>query len=168
MKPMQLTLIFLLFGGIVFGQKAPKFTVEVSTDSILLGNTVQVKFTLENASGDNFQAPVFEGFHVVSGPNFSSSVSIVNGEVSQTAAYTFFIEPNDIGNYYIQAASIQVGKDVLETKPLQVIVVPNPDGVIQKSPLTEKFNFDWQMPQVTPAPRDSTKAPAKKRKVYKI
>lgn len=171
MKPMQLTLLLLLFSGAVIAQKAPKFTVAVSTDSILLGNYFQVKFTLENASGENFQPPTFEGFQVISGPNLSSSVSIVNGEVSQFAAYSFYLQPNDIGNYYIQPASIQAGENVLETIPLPVMVVPNPDGKIQKPEMTEKFNFDLRMPDMNavPAPKpDGEKPPAKKRKTYKI
>lgn len=171
MKWIQLTWLFLLFSGAVMAQKAPKFTVEVSTDSILLGNYFQVKFTLENANGENFQAPVFEGFQIVSGPNVSSSISIVNGEVSQTASYTFYLEPNDIGNYYIQAASIQAGENVLETTPLQVIVVPNPEGVIQKPKMTEKFDFDLRMPDINtiPAPKsEEAKPQAKKRKIYKM
>lgn len=169
MKQMQLTLLCLLFSGAVMAQKAPKFMVEVSTDSILLGNYFQVKFTLENANGENFQAPVFEGFQIVSGPNVSSSISIVNGEVSQTASYTFYLEPNDIGNYYIQAASIQAGENVLETTPLQVIVVPNPEGVIQKPKMTEKFDFDLRMPDksIVPKPKEETPQ-TKKRKIYKM
>ncbi|MFN7115364.1 MAG: BatD family protein [Saprospiraceae bacterium] len=170
MKRIQLALFYILFSGVVFGQKAPIFTAKVNTDSVLLGNYVQVQFTLENANGENFQPPVFEGFQVVSGPNFSSSVSIVNGNVSQQVSYTFFLEPNDIGNYYIQPASIQVGQDVLETKPLSVIVVPNPDGIIQKTPSPERFNFDWQMPKAAPAPKpkQEAKPPVNKRKTYKL
>lgn len=171
MKKASFTLLFLLFFGIILAQKAPKFTVEVSTDSILLGNYFQIKFTLENASGENFQPPVFEGFQIVSGPNTSSSISIVNGEVSQMSAYSFYLQPNDIGNYYIQAASIQAGENVLETKPLQVMVVPNPDGTIQNPQTTEKFNFDFRMPNINakPAPkREEAKPEVKKRKTYKI
>lgn len=171
MKLMQFTLLFVCFTSSLLAQKAPKFTVEISTDSILLGNYFQVKFTLENASGEHFQAPVFEGFQIVSGPNTSSSISIVNGEVSQMASYTFYLQPNDIGNYYIQPASIQVEENVLETIPLQVIVVPNPDGVIQTPQMTEKFNFDLRMPDMNakPAPKQEEMKPqAKKRKTYKI
>lgn len=175
MKSVVMILFFLLtFGGAVIAQKAPKFAVSVSTDSVLLGHYFQVKFTLENASGKDFQAPAFPDFQVVSGPNMASSVSIVNGEMSQTVSYTYYLEPKDIGNFYIQPASIRIENDVLETLPITVMVVPNPDGIIQKQEMSEKFSFDLQMPDKrprsnpAPAPKKEEPATAPKRKIYKM
>ncbi len=130
----------LAFGALI-AQENARFTVEVSTDSILFGNFFKVTFTLENAKGDRFEAPDFSEFRVVSGPSMSSSYSIINGEVTQSIAYSYYLEPIDLGNYYIQPASIQAGEQVLETMPLEVMVVPNPDGVKQNAePYGLEFN----------------------------
>ena len=110
---------------------AQKFTVTVSTDSILFGNYFEVKFTLEDANGGNFNAPTFENFNIISGPNTSTSMSFMNGTMSQSVAYTYYLEPKEIGSYYIQPASIETNETVLETLPLEVLVVPNPDGIRQ-------------------------------------
>ncbi|GJM33098.1 MAG: hypothetical protein DHS20C18_20990 [Saprospiraceae bacterium] len=129
----------LAFGALIAQEKNARFTVEVSTDSILFGNYFKVIFSLENANGENFEAPDLSEFRVVSGPNVSSSYSIVNGDVSQRIAYTYYLEPLDLGNYYIQPASIKAGDQIMETFPLEVMVVPNPDGIKQGA---DKFGMD--------------------------
>lgn len=179
-----------------FSQENARFTVKVSMDSILYGHYFQAVFTLENAKGENFQAPSFEDFQVVSGPNFSSSFSMINGEVTQSVSYTFYLEPKEIGNYYIQPASISVGEQMLETEPLEILVVPNPEGIKQASPEEDgmngvfrgfgdrrmpnlrDFQLDFDDPFMTPSPKNPNsledpkkKEPVKKkkkRKIYKI
>ncbi len=158
---------FVLCNALVaaaLAQKAPVFKVEISSDSILLGNYFSVCFTLENAPGRDFQPPVFEGFRIVRGPNVSSSTRIVNGEVFQKIAYTFYLEPKDIGNYYIEPASIQAGEQLLETQPRPVLVVPNPDGIIQQAEPPHSIEPQWQARPMLP----KSEEPKPKRKTYKI
>ena len=128
--------------------KPAKFTVQVSTDSILMGNYFEVKFTLENAKGHNFESPGFsDHFNVVSGPNTSTSMSVVNGEMTQSMSITYYLEPRDIGSYYILPASVEAGDKILETSPLEVLVVPNPDGIKQNpSRKMDSFQFNWGGP----------------------
>jgi hypothetical protein len=180
-----------------FAQENAQFSVKVSMDSILYGNYFQVVFTLKNAKGEGFQAPAFEDFHVKSGPNMSSSFSMINGEVTQSAAYTYYLEPKDVGNYYIQPASIAVGEMLLETDPLEILVVPNPEGLKQAPPREEgmsnffrgfgedrmpnlqDFQFDFGDPNsISPGQelldpsqkpkQEKPKKKKKKRKIYKI
>lgn len=135
----------LMFLTSSFGQEKPvTFTVSVSTDSILMDNYFEVKFTVENADGKNFEAPDFsENFEVASGPNFSSSVSMLNGQVSQSMDITYYLRPKDIGVYYIQPASVKANGQVLETAPLEIFVHPNPDG-IRQDPLMNNGDFHIQ------------------------
>ncbi|MEZ4956065.1 MAG: BatD family protein [Saprospiraceae bacterium] len=137
-KPIFFSILFsLMFLTSSFGQEKPvTFTVSLSTDSILMDNYFEVKFTVENADGKNFEAPDFsENFEVVSGPNFSSSVSMLNGEVTQSMYITYYLRPKDIGAYYILPASVQANGQILETAPLEVFVHPNPDGIQQDPPM---------------------------------
>ncbi|MFK7982856.1 MAG: BatD family protein [Saprospiraceae bacterium] len=124
-----------------FSQQAAKLTVEVSNDSILLGNYIEVKFTIENASVKNFEAPNFDGFTIVSGLNQSSSMMISNGNVSQTMTYSYYIEPVDVGNYFIQPAFVDTEEGPLESIPLEVLVVDNPDGIIQQPQQKNRQDF---------------------------
>ena len=106
------------------------FRVEVSTDTVLLGNYFELKFTVENARG-NFVHPDFYGFEIVGGPNHSSSFSMINGRVTQSATYTYYLQPLDEGIYFIDPASIDVNGKIMETPTLEIIVIPNPDSIIE-------------------------------------
>lgn len=164
--------------GLLSAQKGATFSVEVSSDSILMGNYFKVTFSLESAGGKDFQPPLFEGFDVMSGPNYSSSFRMANGEVTQSVSYTYYLRPRDVGNYYIEPASIAVGEKVLETTPVSVTVVPNPDGVIQEPEDKRElpgFDLDFWDEPAFPQPffqpeRPDSQPPAKKkkRKTYKI
>jgi len=131
MKKLFIFIASFMISLVAFSQQVAKLTVEVSNDSILLGNYIEVKFTIENAAVKNFEAPNFDGFTIVSGPNQSSSMMISNGEVSQTMAYSYYIEPVDVGNYFIEPAFVDTEEGPLESIPLEVLVVDNPDGIIQ-------------------------------------
>ena len=123
-----------------------------------------MKFILENVAGSHFEPPSFDGFTVVGGPNQSSSFSMVNGKVSQSMSYSYYLEPQDIGNYYIEPANVKVGNEVLETEPKQILVLANPDQVYQ-SP-----NYSMEKEDINPyyEPEPKKTKPKKKRKVYKL
>ena len=180
--------IFASMASLFSQEKPVKFTVTVSSDSILMDNYFEVKFMLENANGQNFEAPDFsEHFNVVSGPNFSTSMSMVNGNVTQSMTITYYLEPKEIGAYYILPASVEANNKILETAPLEVLVVPNPDGIKQAPPrakmdtyqfnFADPFGFDFSFPNLgelpqfsLPAPREEAPAvqPKKKRKTTRI
>lgn len=131
---MTIVAAIVLFASSYAQEAAARFSVEVSTDSLLMDNPLQVRFTLANGDGQDFEAPLFTGFNVVSGPNVSSSISMMNGAVKQSVSYTYLLMPDQVGNYFIEPASIVVDGKVLETLPLEVVVVPNPDGIRQPLP----------------------------------
>lgn len=178
-KILLLVMVAVCCNCLAVAQSEARFTVTVSTDSILLGNYFEVKFTLENAQGEQFEPPAFTDFDVVSGPNTASSFSMVNGKVTQSLSYSYYLEPRDIGNYYILPAAIRVDGKVLETLPLEVMVVPNPDGIRQTPGavrsqriwpddfmLDEPF-FSKPAPEQQKPEREKA-SPGKKRKVYKL
>lgn len=120
------------------------FSVKVNHDSLLMGNQLKVTFSLANAQGSDFVAPEFEGFEVVSGPNMSSSMQVVNGAVSQSVSYTYYLKPIEPGVFFVGPASIQVDGQYLETLPIEILVAPNPDGIQQKD--LEQRGMDLAMP----------------------
>lgn len=148
------------------------FSARVSSDSILLGNYIKLTFLLENTAGTDFDAPDFEHFDVVSGPNISSSTSIINGVVSQSVRYTYYLSPRDIGEYYITPASIYAAERQLTTEPIAIQVLPNPDG-IQQSPDTHESPSSYLFRGFPPLVPDAGGIPQqqkkkKKRKTYKL
>lgn len=176
MRYLLATTIYLFLSSFLYAQ-GPTFEVAVSTDSILLGNHIEVTFTLSNGAMEEFQPPTFDGFQILSGPNQSTSISMVNGTTSQTASYSYFLKPIDIGNYFIPPATV-ISEDIaLETKPIEILVVPNPDGIVQQpKPKNDFFGggfFDRQdlfsrdfFNQET-VPTKPIR-PKKKRKIYRL
>ena len=161
------TLIISLFALNSWGQDA-KFEVQVSTDSVLMDNYFKVEFSLENTGGDQFSPPEFRDFDVVGGPNQSSSMSFVNGVMSQSKSYSFYLKPREVGTFYIEPSSIQVEGQILESEPIEVNVYPNPDGVRQDPEIRqqERPNF-FSNPWKERKEKKKEKA-KKKRKTYRI
>ena len=110
---------------------AQSFNIEVSSDSVLLGNYIEVSFKLDNIKGQ-FEAPDFDGFTIISGPNMSSSMQIVNGDMSSTQAYSYYVQPNETGLYTITPAYLDTEGSTLETNPTEINVYPNPNNIIQE------------------------------------
>lgn len=175
---MRIPLIFAALFAIQQYGFSQSLRVEVSTDSLLFGNPLKVTFIAEGTSTDGFEAPDFEGFSVVNGPAFSSSVSIVNGAVSQRASVSYWLEPEEVGVFFIPPAFLVLDSgETLESQPLEILVVPNPDG-IQQIPEAEQegwlnrgfsFDFDDFFSPFRPNPREpEQKKKEKERKVYKF
>jgi len=179
-KYILISFLCLSFFSTTEAQDDVKFSVTVSSEEVLLGNYIEVSFSLENASAKNFDAPAFEGFDIVSGPNQSSSFSMVNGVTTQSMTYSYFVKPREVGTFYIEPSFVDVDEENLSTQPLEIRVLENPDGIIQKpqrrqSPQMDFFNFPsddfFNFPK-RKMPRQGEggqpKKKKKKRKVYKI
>ena len=183
MKYWEISLFILAAIFISVRSTGQTFTASLSYDSVYLGNVLQVTFKLENGKGSDFVPPSFEGLGQVMGPSQSSMTSVVNGAVTQTLSYSYTLEPYEVGEYYIGPASIIVEGESLQTEPLLVLVLPNPEGIEQRlqSP-TNSFHFDFdffgdspfQGFDVPELPRMLPELPApaldskKKRKTYRL
>ena len=59
MNKLLYTIVFSFVINLAFAQQEASFRIEVSSDSVLLGNYFEVKFILENESGSQFEPPSF-------------------------------------------------------------------------------------------------------------
>ncbi len=112
---------FALYHFNIFAQ-TPAFTAQVSKNKVAIGEVFTVAFTL-NGTGSNLTYPNFKGFEIYSGPNQSQSISMVNGNVSQSTTLSFYILAKVEGRYTIGSASVMSGNQKLETKPIVIDVV---------------------------------------------
>jgi len=102
------------------------FKAQVDRASVGMGEQFTLSLVLTNAGragGQNLQLPNMGKFFILSGPNQSSSVQIVNGAMSSTIAYSYALQPREIGRHTIGAASIEVGGTILRTEPIDIEVV---------------------------------------------
>lgn len=166
MKTYSIILSCLLNAALLIGQS---FVAHVSLDSVLIGNHIDVTFTIENLEGQ-FEAPDFEGMTILSGPNSSSSFTMINGSTSNHTKYSYTLKPQEQGQYYIKPAYLICEDKTLETLPIEINVYPNPDNIITgQKPRTQSFFFDFNNPKPSPQPKPNNKEPSKpKRKLKKI
>lgn len=158
MKSLSFLSLFVLITFNVYSQNEIKFSLKKSQDTILAGNILQVVFQLENGKGSGFEPPIFEKFHIVQGPSTQSYFSMVNGEVTQSLSFTYWIKPKEEGILFIEPASIDVDGKVFETEIQTVIVLPNPDGIVEDpAPLIDNDFFKETIPSQPKKKRKTTK-----------
>ncbi|MFL5753005.1 MAG: BatD family protein [Bacteroidia bacterium] len=112
-------LVFLLSLMNSFGQV--KFTAQLSKNKVTIGEVFQIAFTL-NTNGTNFKAPSFSDFDVYSGPNQSTNMQYVNGQMSQSITLSYFIAARKEGKFTIGPASALVNGQKMETNSVTVEV----------------------------------------------
>ena len=114
--------IFFLFVSSWAIAQTPSFIAQVSKNKVAVGEVFQVAFTL-NGSGSNLVYPSFNDFDIYSGPNQSQSMSMVNGNMSQSTTISLFIAAKKEGKFTIGSSSVMSGSQKLETKPIVIEVV---------------------------------------------
>ena len=124
MKPKiyYIFIICALMSVTIFGQ-TPKLVASVSKNKLGLNQRVKIQFTINKQGADNFQAPNFKNFQIVSGPSQSISQSWVNGNASFSQSYSYIVKPLKKGEFLIPAASIKLNNKTLTSKPIKVIVL---------------------------------------------
>jgi len=145
------------------------FYLKLNKDTILAGNVLEVTFIANNVSGQ-FEGPDLSGLNIVSGPNTSSSMSMVNGAVTQHASYSYGIYVEDIGEVTIPPAYFNTKEGMLETEPSSIIVLPNPEGIIEQPP-SQSGLFQFSFPNNRNNRKEAepkSKSSKKKRKLRKI
>jgi hypothetical protein len=119
-----LSVLAILMSALASGQTT--FEASVDRTQVGIGEQFTLAFTLSGSSmggGKNLQLPDLNKFHMMSGPNQSSSMQIINGSVSSSVKYTYVLQPKEIGKFTIGAASIEAGGAVQYSQPITIEVV---------------------------------------------
>ena len=111
--------IIMFIGFHIKGQ--PLVKVEVSSDTIAVGEVVEVTYTIENAEGQ-FNMPDLKGLPIVSGPNSSSSFMYQNGKTSSYQSYSFSLLANEEGILLVPKTTYVVGKESTTIEPVTIVV----------------------------------------------
>lgn len=107
--------------GVSWIQAQPSIKVEVSKDTVAIGEIVEVTYTIENGTG-NFEAPDFSDLPLISGPNTSSSFVYQNGKMSSSQSYTYLFRPQEEGKMKIPQAMYVNENEKMKIEPVEVIV----------------------------------------------
>lgn len=109
-------LIALITSCILYAQK---FTASVNKSKVTAGEVFQLDFTL-NASGKNFSPPAFSDFAVYSGPNQSTSMQNINGNISQSITFSYYLAAKKEGTFVIGPASITVSGNIIQSNSITI------------------------------------------------
>ena len=111
--------LFIFFTNISLAQK---LTAQASKTKVAVGESFQISFSL-NSSGSNFKAPALNDFDVYSGPNQSTSMSYVNGSMSQSITLSYIIAAKKEGKINIGPASVNVNGTTIQSSAFTIEAV---------------------------------------------
>lgn len=158
----------MLFVAIGANAQTPKFTATVSKTTVALNSKFKVEFKLENAKGSNFEAPEFKDFEIVGGPSTSSSMSVINGVVTQSISYVYYLKPKEVGDFTVKAAKVSVdGKDLKTDKVRIKVVEESDEQENEKEDMQSNDPFKDFFYRQMPTPQQQ-KPQKKPRKTYQI
>ncbi len=115
-------LIMLVPGIGLRNLDAQTLSASVDRNTLAAGERLSVTFEIKGGSGRKFKAPPFEGFNLLSGPNQSSNVTMINGQVSQTISYSYVLQATQQGKYTIKPASVEINGKTFRSKAISVTV----------------------------------------------
>src|SRR5688500_10888876 len=96
-------IFFMLVSSFAFSQS---LTASVSRNPVGVNEQFQLTYSL-NASGSSFKSPPLGDFMVLSGPNQSTSMQFINGNMSHSVSMSFILQPRKEGTFKIEGASIE-------------------------------------------------------------
>lgn len=105
---------------------AQSFVATTSENQVGQNDRFEVTFTFEGKNLNaikNFLAPSFDYFKILSGPNQSTSMQIINGASSSSLSLSYILVPAAVGVYTIGSASIQYEGKTYSSQPLKITVV---------------------------------------------
>jgi len=104
MKLISTILFFLFLQTIAIGQS--EFIATVNAKKVIIGSNIEYTMTAKNVKSVNqFETPDFGGLKVISGPNLSSSTSIINGRITKGESRVFSLIADKPGKYIIGKGS---------------------------------------------------------------
>ena len=119
-------LLIILFLSLPLHIFAQSFVASVGQTTVAENQHFEVSFTFsgKNINGvKNFKPPTFRNFLVLSGPNQSTSIQIINGVQSASLSYNYIIQAKRIGTFSIGTASLEYNGEAFKTKPIKITIV---------------------------------------------
>ena len=160
------SIIFLALITTVVKSQDQTIVIESSNDTLLYGNYLELSITYNNIETGSPELE-FQGFTILSQPNVSSQYQNINGHVTQSKTYTYYLEPNEEGFVEIPPIKLTLSDTEIMSNGISIVVLPNPEGIVTTPERNENsFFFDWSQPRL-PKKEEPQSAPdplKKKRK----
>lgn len=125
LRTISFTLCAVLFAVGVLSAQEATFTAGVDKNPVAADEQFTLEFTVSTsgASPRNFKTPDLSKFLVLSGPNQSTSMQIINGVVSSSQTFTYILQAREAGKPVIGPATIEVGGNQFRSNPIELTVM---------------------------------------------
>lgn len=122
-------LLVFLFGILHLSSSAQnvEFEAVVNKNQVRLGEHFEITFQV-NANFSNFKHPSFKDFRVLSGPNQSQGIQMINGHTTINKSVSFILTPTKEGKFTIGEASATIEGKNYTTKPIVISVSGGPQN----------------------------------------
>jgi len=111
-------IVLTLIPAITIGQS---ITASANRTSVGVNEQFQITFSV-SGSASSFTPPNMSDFMVLSGPNQSTSIQMINGTFSQSVSYSYILQPKKSGTFKIGPASISSGGKNISSNTLTITV----------------------------------------------
>lgn len=121
-----IVMVIIFLAGLFINTFAQEFVATVDKTTVGQYEQFQVYFTFNgnDINGlSNFKPPAFQGFRVLSGPNQSTSMQIINNKVSASLTFSYILQPTGTGEFTIGSASINYNGRTYRTNSIKITVV---------------------------------------------
>lgn len=122
----KILILFLLVVITTINLYAQEFSASVDKTTIGQNERFQIYFTFQGGDLNrltNFAPPSFKDLNIISGPNESRSMQIINGQVSGSLTYSFIAVGTEVGEVKVGSASIVYNGSKLTTDPIDLTFV---------------------------------------------
>ncbi|WP_430810038.1 MULTISPECIES: BatD family protein [unclassified Carboxylicivirga] len=118
--------ILLFAAGLIPGKAQDVSFTGRAQSAVAVGDKFQLVYTL-NKEGSDIRLPALQDFQILMGPStsYSTSTSIINGQVSRETSYTFtfILKALKEGQYTLPPATIKVDDKKVESNAISIKVV---------------------------------------------
>jgi len=113
----------------------------VSPSQATLEDEITLTVTVDGAQGSEPLLPSMPAFHIIPSGT-SSSVQIINGDISSKKEYTYVLVPQNEGTFTIDPITVSVGGKEYKTEPVQLVIsksgaITKPQGVNPLAPFPQ-------------------------------
>lgn len=132
----RMWIIFLFLSTSVW-TFAQEVQVQVSYDTLYIGNLLAIQFHMKDWEGEIKYAD-FGDFALAGGPQISSSVRVVQGERTSEKSLMYYLKsPDTPGTYTIPSQRLEGKEEEVYSDEITIVVVENPEN-IQQNPVIKK------------------------------
>ncbi|MEM6724434.1 MAG: BatD family protein [Bacteroidota bacterium] len=122
MKKYGILFSFLLSSFSVFAQQDIKFYAVAHVEKAAVSEPFQVTFVIEGTDFENFEMPELTDFEYAGPPSQSSNISIINGNMTKSFKYTYYLKADAEGEFELGSATIQVQEEEISSAPIMIKV----------------------------------------------